>query len=298
MLASIEVIINEGSGTAGGADDIKIEVEEAFKSHNLDANISVAASGEDLLKIAERAARSDAEIVVAGGGDGTISAVAAALIGTDKTLGVLPLGTLNHFSKDIGIPPELSEAVKIIAARRTRELDAAEVNGQIFINNSSIGLYPQMVKSRERQQEKLGRSKWHAAFWAAMKILRRHAFLHIKLNVAGRELKRRTPFVFIGNNQYKMDFLNIGTRERLDDGQLSVYLLHKSGRRGLLALIARTAFGLLRQARDFEEINTEEITIETGRDKILVAFDGEVREMETPLCYKIHPKALRVIVPE
>jgi diacylglycerol kinase family enzyme len=94
-----------------------------------------------------------------------------------------------------------------------------------------------------------------------------------------------------------MDFFNIGRRARLDDGKLSVYFLHKSGRRGLFMLALRTLFGRLRQTKDFEEINTGEITIETRKKNLPVAFDGEVEFLQTPLCYKIHPQALRVIVP-
>lgn len=300
MQPHIRIIINQHSGTAAECEDVKRQIKDSFREAGCEQiEIFIAESGEQLMRYAEEAGASDAEIICAGGGDGTISAVAAQVIKNKKTLGVLPLGTLNHFSKDLGIPNDLTEAVKLIVAGHARQVDAAEVNGQMFINNSSIGLYPRLVKDREIQQERLGRGKWYAAFWAAMKLLRRHSFLHLKLNVEGKELKRRTPFVFVGNNEYKMNFLDIGTRSRLDDGKLSVYLLHKSGRRGLLALFLRAAFGMLRQAKDFEEINTEEITIETHRSRdILVAFDGEVQKMTPPLCYKIHPLALRVIVPK
>ena len=296
MSSQIEVIINQGSGTANGADDIKIEVEEAFKTHNLEARVSVAESGDDLMKFAESAAKSGAEIICAGGGDGTISAVASKLVGTEKALGVLPLGTLNHFSKDLRISAELSDAVKIIAENRIQLVDVAEVNGQTFINNSSIGLYPHIVKRREKQQH-LGKGKWSAAFWAATSVLRLYPFLNIKLLIEGEEIRRRTPFVFIGNNEYDMDSFNIGGRKTLQDGKLSVYVLHRTGRWGLVRLALRSVFGRLRQAKDFETFCTDELTIETHHKKLLVAFDGEVSRMQTPLCYKIIPKSLRVLVP-
>ncbi len=98
------------------------------------------------------------------------------------------------------------------------------------------------------------------------------------------------------HGEYQMDFFNIGRRERIDDGKLSVYFLHKSGRKGLFMLVLRTVFGRLRQAKDFEEISVEEITIETRKKQMLVAFDGEVEMMKMPLCYCVHPKSLRVIV--
>ncbi|MDQ6786221.1 MAG: diacylglycerol kinase family lipid kinase, partial [Acidobacteriota bacterium] len=266
----IEVIVNESSGTGDEKIDIKSQIEEAFKAHNLQANVSIAGSGEDLMKLAEQSARSDAEIIVAGGGDGTISGVASKIIDANKTFGVLPLGTLNHFSKDLQIPQDLAEAVRVIAEGNVKKIDVGEINGQIFINNSSIGLYPKIVRRRERQQ-RLGRGKWTAAFWAATNVLRRYPFLNIKLSVDGQEVRRKTPFVFVGNNEYEMDFLNIGTRKCLDDGKLSVYILHRTGRFGLLMLALRSLVGALQRAKDFETVCTEEITIDTHHKTLLVA---------------------------
>jgi diacylglycerol kinase family enzyme len=299
MSLPIEVIMNAGLGKDEDKNATKNRLVEAFRANNLDAHFSLAESGEQLLEMAKEAAQSDNyQTIVAAGGDGTISAVAAAIAATDKTLGVLPLGTLNHFSKDLNISAEPEEAVRVIAENYIEEIDAAEVNGQIFINNSSIGLYPQIVRRRERQQERLGRGKWSAAFWAAIAVLRRYPFLLIKLTIDGKEFTRKTPFVFIGNNEYEMDSFNIGGRKCLDAGNLSVYVLHRTGRMGLVRLVLRSIFGMLRQATDFETYCTEEITIETRHKKLLVAFDGEVKSMETPLHYRIRPNALRVIVPK
>lgn len=298
MTAPIEVIVNRGSGTASGADDIRAQVEKAFQDNGLQANISVATSGEHLMKLAEKAAKSDARIVVAGGGDGTISGVASKIIDTDKIFGILPLGTLNHFSKDLNIPADLTEAARVIADGNVQKIDVGEVNGQIFINNSSIGLYPNIVRRREKQQ-RLGRGKWTAAFWSATSVLRRYPFLNIKLVIDGAEIRRTTPFLFVGNNEYEMDFFNIGTRKCLDDGKLSIYLLHRTGRAGLLLLALRSVFGAMRQAKDFETVCVADFEIETRRQKtLLVAYDGEVSQMDSPLKYKICPKALNVLVPK
>ncbi|MBA2621396.1 MAG: diacylglycerol kinase family lipid kinase [Acidobacteria bacterium] len=297
MKKKIRVILNAGSGKDKNCDELRRQLVELFPANNLEAEIFVAESGEDLMKLAEKAAKSDAEIVVAGGGDGTVSGVASKLIGTGKTLGVLPLGTLNHFSKDLRIPQDLAEAVRVLAENHTEEIDVGEVNGRVFINNSSIGLYPQIVRKRE-QQERLGKGKWSAAFWAATAVLRRYPFFNIKLRIDSSEVGRKTPFVFIGNNEYEMDFLNIGTRKTLCDGKLSVYLLHKTGRAGLFMLALRSLFGTMQRAKDFEAVKTDEITIDSRRKNLLVAFDGEVELMRTPLCYRVRPRSLRVIVPE
>jgi len=295
MRARVEVIVNSGAGSVAG-DGQADAIEQAFKDAGLDAAIHVANPKKALLTIARKAAESDADIIVAAGGDGTISAVASSLIGSQKTLGVIPLGTLNHFSKDLGIPLDITEAVRLIADGVVRLVDVGEVNGRYFINNSSIGLYPRIVRKR-KQQERLGHGKWWAAAWAAWRFLWLSPFLKVRLELEDNQLGRKTPFVFVGNNEYEMDLYNIGRRLRLNQGKLSVYLLHRSGRTGLFLLIVRTLLGMLRQAKDFEEFRTKSLTIETRRKRMLVAFDGEVDVMETPLEYRIHPKKLRVIVP-
>jgi len=102
-------------------------------------------------------------------------------------------------------------------------VDVGEVNRRIFLNNSSLGLYPTIVREREKQQ-RLGAGKWPAFVWAAVAALRRYPFLDVRLSADGKEFSRRTPFVFVGNNEYLMERLTIGMRECLDKGQLSLYM--------------------------------------------------------------------------
>ena len=295
MVLPIEVIINAGSGSVFG-EDTSNGLRDRFIAYGLPANVHLAKSGADIQRIAKCSVE-NAELIVAGGGDGTVSTVAAEVAAAGKTLGVLPLGTLNNFSKDLGIPQDIPDAVRTIATGEIKLIDLAEVNGRIFINNSSIGLYPKIVLRRDEQQRRLGRGKWYAAFWAALQIFRLSPFLKVRIELDGKTFLRKTPFVFVGNNEYEMDLYNIGRREALDEGSLSVYFLHRSGRWGVILLLFHTLFGRLRQWKDFEEVNTREITIQTRRKRIAVALDGEVRVMETPLEYRTRPKALKVIVP-
>jgi YegS/Rv2252/BmrU family lipid kinase len=296
----IAVIINAGSGTRSDDDALVKRIEELFAAHGIVAKGRCAQTGEELVRFAAELSRSDADIIVAGGGDGTISAVAAEIIKANKILGVLPLGTLNHFSRDLDIPQNnLAEAVRMIVDGQTKGIDVGEVNGRIFLNNSSIGLYPRIVHKRDQQQHRLGRGKWPAAFWATVTIMRRHPFLDVRLRIGDELLKRRTAMVFIGNNDYEMEGFNIGRRPSLEGGKLSLYILHQTGRWGLIKLAIRSLFGKLRQAREFEELQIEECEIETRRRKsLLVAFDGEVAVMQTPLEYKIRPRTLKIIVAE
>lgn len=290
------IIINAASGT-NDKEQARERLSELFAARGLSARVSLARSGSEIMEMARRAVEEGCNPIVAGGGDGTVSAIASLLVGSDRLLGVLPLGTLNHFAKDLQIPLDLEGAAANIMEGHVARVDVGEVNGRVFLNNSSLGLYPTIVRHREKQQQRLGRGKWPAFIWATMSVLRRYPFLAVRLSTEAESYVRRTPFLFIGNNEYEMESFNIGARSCLDAGQLSVYVAHRTGRFGLLRLAWRALFGGLRSAGDFDALCTKEVFIETRRSRLRVATDGEVTIMNTPLHYRVRPGALRVIAP-
>ena len=291
-----EVIINSASGTST-AEELLRDIKPMFASEGVDAEVHLAGFGDDVYQLAQRAANSNADIIVAGGGDGTVNSVASAVLAGNKILGVLPLGTLNHFAKDLQIPLDIKEAIETIAHGRTMQVDVGEFNGRIFLNNSSLGLYPSIVRERQKQ-ERLGYRKWPAFVWAGLSVLMRYPFLDLRLQTEGKELATRTPFLFVGNNRYEMETLNIGGRSTLDAGTLSLYLTHRTGRLGLIRLAWRALFGGLNEEKDFMALTTEELSIETMKKRLRVAMDGEVTVVEPPLRYRIRKKALKVRVPK
>lgn len=291
----IEVIINASSGP-GSKDGVPQQLAEAFEAGGVAARVSLAHTGAEVVQLAQRAAKSEAEIVVAGGGDGTINSVASATIDAHKVLGVLPFGTMNHFAKDLNIPLDFAGAVETIIAGHERRVDVGEVNGRLFLNNSSLGLYPTIISERERQQ-RLGRGKWPAYVWAALAVLRRYPFLNVRVGVDGKEMRSRAPFVFIGNNEYEMETLNVGHRACLDKGELSLYMTNRTGRLGLIRLAFHALVGGLRQEKDFTALCTKEIWIETKHKRLHVALDGEVVLMDPRLHYRVRPQGLRVLAP-
>jgi diacylglycerol kinase family enzyme len=198
----------------------------------------------------------------------------------------------------LNIPLDLEGAARNLIEGEAVKVDVGEVNGNIFINNSSLGLYPSIVRHREKQQERLGRGKWFAAAWATLEVFRRYPLFGVRLSADGQEFRRRTPFVFIGNNEYQMDTFNLGARSCLDAGQLSLHLTRDIGRWGLVRLAASALFGRLRESKDFDALCTKEVWIETRRTRVRVATDGEVTVMKSPLHYRVRPAALRVIVPK
>ena len=165
----------------------------------MDADVELIEGDDCSARCAAVVERGDALIVV-GGGDGTISAAASALVGTETRLGILPLGTLNHFARDLGIPTELAEAAKLIADGSPRQVDVAEMNERIFINNSAIGLYPLMVMDRDLQQKRLGRSKKLAMIVASVRTLARFGHQRLTLTVNDEKESVDTPLLFVGNN--------------------------------------------------------------------------------------------------
>ena len=295
-LSRVKVIISAGAGP-GDNNEASERLTRIFTENQIDADISLAQSGAEVTELAREAARNPYKIIVAGGGDGTVNSVAAAVVDSDKTLGVLPLGTLNHFARDLKIPFDLQAAAQTIVAGHTTEVDVAEVNNRIFLNNSSLGLYPVIVREREKHQ-RLGYRKWPAFVWATIQALRRYPFLDVRLHVNDELVARTTPFVFIGNNQYAMESFNIGLRDRLDRGVLSVYITDRIGRLKLIGLALRALVGRLRDDKDFLALNSNDVKIQTAHKRLRVAFDGEVEVMETPLLYRVRSRALRVIVPK
>ena len=290
------VIINASAG-CGYAAAWTEGLADKFRAVGLEPAITLAGDGEQMVAAARQALERGVGLLVAGGGDGTVNALASVLAGSAAAFGVLPLGTLNHFARDLRIPLQLDDAIANLARGVKVKVDVGEVNGRLFLNNSSLGLYPDIVRDREKQQRRLGRGKWLAFFWALMAALRRFPFLSVRLNVNGALHARRTPFIFIGNNEYTMQGLNIGERERLDGGKLSLYVAQRPGRLGLLRLAFRALFGHLAQAKDFDVLLAPEMRIETRHKRLRVATDGEVTIMATPLCYRLRAAALSVIVP-
>jgi diacylglycerol kinase family enzyme len=240
----------------------------------------------------------DPEVVfVAAGGDGTVNAVAGAVAGTGRCMGVLPVGTLNHFARDLGLPLDMPGAVAAICAGEARSVDAGEVNGAVFVNNSSLGAYPMMVLDRERMK-KGGWGKWAALVVASAKAFVRFHCLDVKLEVEGRAQHCTTPFVFIGNNEYCLEGTRLGARERMDGGELSVYLAPGATRGTVLWMALAALFGRLKQVPEYTEYNVTSLTVGVMRKRrrgLRVSRDGEVGLLWGPLEYRTLPGALRVL---
>jgi YegS/Rv2252/BmrU family lipid kinase len=288
----ITVVLN--AAAAVRHQHIERDLGDLFRAVGCAATIIVAA-GQNLTDVAREAA-SRASTVVAAGGDGTVSGVAAGIIGCRSALGIVPLGTLNHFAKDLHIPLNVHQAVETIAAGHLQRVDVGEVNDRIFVNNCSIGVYPDIV--RERDELRNGHGKWLAMAIATFRVLRRYDGVTVRVDVCGRQQQWRTPFVFVGNNEYVIDGARLGTRATIEQGTLFVYVAPRARARDLPLLVAKALIGRARQSGAFEIVAARELTIDARRMKVIeVAVDGEIVKMTTPLVYRTRPESLQVVVP-
>jgi diacylglycerol kinase family enzyme len=294
----IHVILNPASGTAGQPETAK-QVASLFEAAGVVVRVYQVGTPSDIPGAVHQAVDTDSAIqaIVAGGGDGTVNAIASALVGGPIPLGILPLGTLNHFAKDLHIPLDLAQAVETIAHGRSIHVDVGRVNDRMFLNNSSIGIYPNIVERREQLRAE-GHRKWPALAIATLEVLRRQGEVSARVEVDGRTIASRTPFVFVGNNEYQVEGIHLGARARLDTGRLFAYLAPRVHTRELPKLFGQALLGRARREQSLQVLAASELWIETPYARsIKVACDGELLLLKTPLHYRSWPGALHVLVP-
>jgi diacylglycerol kinase family enzyme len=289
--------MNAASG-GSGAGELRQLVAREFREQGVEAELLLARGGAELAALSRRAREGECRTVVAAGGDGTINAVASALLGTEKRLGVLPVGTFNYFAKNLGIPLDVAGAVGTVAAGHAADVDVCEVNGRIFVNNSSIGLYPSIIRQREQEYRRWGRRQLVAYAAVLRALFGRSPFLNVRITTESGELVERTPLIFVGGNKYQIEEFDLPGRRCVKRGELAIYVARTGGRLGLLRLGLQALLRRLRGERRLEVMCAGEALVETRRRRLPVALDGEVVLLETPLHFKTRPAALKVLVPE
>ncbi len=236
--------------------------------------------------------------IVVAGGDGTIAAAAAAAARSNTELAVLPGGTLNHFAKDNGIPTDLAEAAKVAAGTTLATVDLGYLGDNVFLNTSSIGLYVKFVRVREQLEKRLGYRM--ASMFAAFQMLSDLRMMAVKVEIDGKEQIYRTPLVFIGVSERELQLPTLGSR--VENGRRGLHVMVVRGRRParLFALaLAAVSRGTKEVARTphFESFIADKVSIDLNRPSTIVALDGELHRMETPLEYRVERDALKLVVP-
>lgn len=237
----------------------------------------------------------DIDAVVVGGGDGTILTAVLAGLGGDKPLGILPLGTLNLFARDLGLPADPVEAARVLAGARPSLIDLAEVNGLPFAIWASLGMHPWVVRRRDHLQRD-GMRKGRAMLMAALRAFRRFPLIDVTLNLPEGAVSVSTPMLFIANNPWREQPLPL-SREALDTGKLVIHVAACSGRLSLLRLAFEAVLGHWRASPRLRTYTTEEVRVTSRKRRMMVSLDGEVTVMSSPLVFRARPKALRVLMP-
>ncbi|HYO09771.1 MAG TPA: diacylglycerol kinase family protein [Tepidisphaeraceae bacterium] len=294
------VLLNEGAGTLAGMepDAARQRIESAFASAGADAEVRFV--DPKLLEQQAREASHQHELdaIVAGGGDGTINTIANAVAGGRRAFGVLPLGTHNHFAKDLAVPLDLEEAIAALSRGSVVDLPVGEVNGRMFLNFSAIGFHPAVVAEREQQQKQSGRNKWLAMAVALLRVFNRMPLHFVRLSSRGHEVAHATPSIIVCNNAYQMKAFGVEAASVPERGLLNVYVATKPGALSVLWLMIRAALGTVHAAKHFNSMALPEIKVDTRRRRPLrVSIDGEVTTMTPPLRYRIREKPLRVLKP-
>lgn len=293
---AICVLINAGSGKK--LDDARSRIEAALKRAGVTADLRVIKTGSQIAPETQRAMSDGYGIIVAAGGDGTMSGIAEQLTHTEVAMGVLPLGTFNYFARSLDIPEDLDAAAQLLAGGVRRPIRVGAINDRVFLNNASLGAYPAILRTREDIYRRWGRSRV-AAYWSVLvTLLTLRRPLRLTITANGRTEKRRTPLAFAVNNAFQLNQIGLEGAEEIAAGRMALFIAPDSGRFGMVRHALSLAMGRATRNVDFEFFAASQIDIDAKRSPRDVACDGERASMRAPYTLRAIEDALDVIVPE
>jgi diacylglycerol kinase family enzyme len=289
------VFINDAAGSVGEPEQQVRDITDAFDAAGVVAMVEIV-EPERLAEVMRAAWKQGVDAIVVAGGDGTISSAAEVAVADEMVLGVLPLGTFNHFAKDLGMTADLAAAVRFLAEAEIVPVDVGEVNGTIFINNASIGVYPTMVAERDNLSRRRGWGKVRSAPLAIVRTLRRLPVHHLELVIDGSSPEAiDTPFLFVGNGLFDERGERVGQRTTLTDHRLGVYVIATTSRWRLVANAIESRVGGIRAAAQTRRRAGETLVVTTNEPTLAIALDGEPTDLRPPLTFRSKSGALRVL---
>ncbi|CAN5179261.1 diacylglycerol kinase family protein [soil metagenome] len=296
------IVFNAGSGHQD-AEAQKQAISRVLQAGGRDFELLTFDDTEPLDVLARRAvaqAKARQGVVVAAGGDGTINAVANAVLGSGCPFGVLPQGTFNYFGRDHAISQDSGKAAQVLLSGLISPVQVGKVNGRLFLVNASVGLYPQILEDREAWKQQLGRSRFVAFLSGMATLLQARRQLQLQIESAGLAASLRTPTLFIGNNRLQLTRAGIDAQhaEAVAQGQLAAVAVRPIGTLALFGLLARGLLGRLGDAGNIRSFSFRRLTVTPkGMRRIKVATDGEIVWMQTPLVFEVAPEPLLLLVP-
>ncbi|MDW4497223.1 diacylglycerol kinase family protein [Sulfitobacter sp. D35] len=289
-------MINPKSGRRRGEANLD-DIGRLFEANGMDVTFSRLTKGSDVEAAAREAVAAGYDCVVSAGGDGTMSGVASALKNTGVAMGILPLGTFNYFARSLGVPEDLEGAVANIARGIRRRIAVGTINDRVFLNNASLGIYPEVLRTRETTYTRWGRSRI-AAYWSVLlTLLRFPKPLRLKITAGSDAFTVRTPLAFVVSNAFQLEQLGLEGADCIRNGQMALLLAPDCKRSGLFLRGLALALGVAQKNRDFRLVCVDPMEIASTRKRLLIARDGERAGMERPFRFQLHSDALTVIAP-
>jgi diacylglycerol kinase family enzyme len=295
----VHAVINRRAGSVLGLDAEALAREAGAAFSEAGHEIAVDLVEPDCMEAKlDEAVAARPDVLIAGGGDGTVRSAAARLFNSKIALGILPLGTVNRLAHDLAIPLEPHAALHALAHGKPRAIDAAEVNGRIFLCNSMLGLPSKISEERQNLRGRPFFERVRGYFKLLMTILA--SSRKIELSLDGDTTKGRRVRVLslaVSNNLYRREPALTFTRQTLDGGKLGLYIAKPHSGLGLLWVLARAALGLWTGDERLDCLVARRVVISAKRKRLRLSNDGEVETLKTPLTYRILPKALTVLAP-
>lgn len=293
-------VLNCNGGTLRSLDTEALarEMKGIFEAAGHTMDISLC-RGDELVATMEDAARDEtADIILAGGGDGTISLAAGLLAHSDKALAILPAGTMNLFARSLAIPQDLRMAMEALAHGDIKNVDIADADGHYFVHQLSIGMHPKLIRLRERMTFRSRIGKIFASVRAAMATMIHPPKLDVELELSETKVRTTTSNLAITNNLYA-EGQRLPFTDQPDGGQLGVYITHARTRSELILWLLNMGIGRWRQNEQMEIHEATEVTVRicSRRRRFKCAIDGELRPLQRETRIRLHPGALRVVMP-
>jgi diacylglycerol kinase family enzyme len=276
------VLVNPGSGPRETQVD---DLRDAFPDDEVRA-----CDPREIATEVEKAVAAGVSFIGIAGGDGTMRCAASVLAGTDVPLLPIPAGTRNHFARDLGLET-IDAAVAAGRAGRTRRVDTGIVNGEVFVNNASFGLYPRFVRTREAHESRV--PKKIAQVFALVHQVRNGRPVHATIDGQAR----RAWLVFVGNGVYGEGFHDLVGRDALDRGELDLCIVRAHRKFARTRTVLSALVGRLSRSTAVERSTTSSCDVVLPATSIDVALDGEVVNLATPLAFESAPGALVVLAP-
>lgn len=294
---NLTLVLNKNAGTLRNkdADRVAADLADILRTAGHDVEVEIH-SGREAVAAVERICRAKAcDAVIIAGGDGTVSAAAAAAAESGQALGVVPLGTMNLFARSLGMPLDMNEAVEALATAKPVGVDIGSVNGRFFTHHVTLGLHPRMIRVRERLRYGSRLGKIWASLQAWWMVVKRPPRLSVRIRADGVEFSRRTTAILVSNNPLGEGHLPYA--DDLQRGELGLYVATSRRWRDLLELAARVTFGEIAETPLLDRRRAREVEISLARRVINVSIDGEIVSLEPPLRLRVHHAGLTVLKP-